>query len=135
MSQDGQLHFFISKKNPLLVVAISGSLSQDSLSEFEKCRLEMISDPDIRFVAIDLSNLGNITLDAIPSFVQFQKGLRDQKIEFRISGLSDDLRVKLQRMGVIRFPEISKSLKDSLALGIKTSTHPTKSEESLKKAS
>jgi len=134
MSQDEKLEFFVSKKVSILVVALRGFLSQSTLSEFEKCKQEIASDPSVKFIAIDVSQLENITVDAVPSFALFQKFMRDHKIEFRVSGLKEDLKDKLHKMGVIRHPELSKSLKDSLALGVRASVQATKSEEVGKKA-
>ena len=135
MSQNENFEFFISKKNFVLVVAFSGSLNAHALPEFEKCRQSLTEDKGIRFIAIDLTNLENLSADAVSPFVQLQKNLRDSKIEFRISGMNDNLKEKLLNLGVLRSQELTKNLKESLATGIKIPPpEPSKTSESSKKA-
>lgn len=137
MAQADRFEFSLSKKNNIVVASLSGSINLQTIFQFEKCAREILAEAEARFIAIDLSALENVTLDAVPALVRLQKIIRDRQQPFRLCGLEGDLKSKLHKLGVIRFPELSATLKDSLVYAVQLPAlppQPRPSSEDSKKA-
>jgi anti-anti-sigma regulatory factor len=135
VAQVDHLDCTISQKSNILVAAFIGTISVHTISLFEKFAQEIIEARSAKFIAIDLSGLENISLEGVPGFVRLQKIIRDRNQAFRISGLSEDLKAKLNKLGVIRFPELTGHLKESLQYAIQLPQPAQQSSPESKKAS
>jgi anti-anti-sigma regulatory factor len=114
MPQSEKFVYSIQKSNSIVVVYLSGEIGQYALHPLEKCRTEVLENQGVRFAMLDLSNVKNLTLEAVPAFAQLQKAVRFRGIGLRLCAIPDSLKEKLSKLGVIRHNELSPSLKDAL---------------------
>ena len=116
MAQAETLEYSVTIHNPMIVILFSGTFNVSCVETLEQCKGEALVVKEVTHVIVDFTNVKNFTLEGVPAFVQFQKSMRVRNLHLRLSGLSDELRVKLVRLGVIRQSEVSPSLKDALLL-------------------
>lgn len=103
--------YTIRRNGSILILFFTGILQENNCARLEQVWSEVRDLKEVRHVLIELSQLKNLTLGAIPAFVKLQKSLRENKIEFKICATPEDLKSKLSRMGVIRNIEIASNLK------------------------
>lgn len=114
MTQTEKFKYSISKTDGILVACFAGVLNFEGISDFHGAIKEIFSEPSIRFIAVDFFQVQNITMDAIPAFLQFQKIARDRKQDLRLCGMNEDLKEKLLKLGVVRRNELSVSLREAV---------------------
>lgn len=111
MHSDDFFSYELTKNPAFLIGILSGKLQQSSVSDFASFQSEVLQTEDVKCVLLDLSQISAVTLDAVPSLVLFQKNLRAKGVQFWLCGLSEPLREKLAKLGVIRSIEVASSLR------------------------
>jgi anti-anti-sigma regulatory factor len=137
MFQTETLGYTVTIHNPMLVILFSGTFSVSCVETLEQCKDEALQTQEVSYVIVDFSNVKNFSLDGVPALAQFQKTIRARQLELRLCGLSEELRAKLVRLGVVRQAELSPSLKDALFMikrGVKPMKLAPEAEEDRKKA-
>lgn len=113
--REKRVEYSVIRNGAILIVWLTGDLYHGAQESLDACWLEVDTDTDIRFVFLDLGRLGSVNADAIPAFTKFQKQIRAKQIELRVCGMSDELKERLAKKGVLRLDEVSANLKTALA--------------------
>lgn len=113
MEDQKSLVYSLTQKNKMLVVSLTGELSNNALSTLESCRKEILSKEDATFVVLYFQEVENISSDVISLLAQMQRDIRQKPAELRLC-LKESLREKLVRMGVVRGLEVAEDLRSAL---------------------
>lgn len=114
MEDQKSFNYVLSHKNNMLVVTMQGELNSFVLPALEACRQEILSKKEVRCVVLYFQEVDAIASDAIPLLAQMQREIRAKPADLRLASLSETLRERLVRMGVIRGLEVAEDLKTAL---------------------
>lgn len=105
--------YFISIKEPFLVIAFLGHMTKVSAAVIEKCQAEILAS-QAKFIVLGFRDVSKIDLPVVPALVKIQKSIRDAKKELRVASLRPDIKTLLLDAGAIRHEEVQLNLPDAL---------------------
>ena len=107
------LEYFISEKDGLSVVTLSGTVGKESGTLLKNC-VDEIDQKGTRYVIVHADRLDDIVPEALRIFAVFQKLLRERDRTLRIVGLKNDLRKFLLQQGILYESELRQDLREAL---------------------
>lgn len=107
------LEYFISDKDGLSVVTLSGTVGKESGTLLKTC-VDELEQRGARCVILHADRLDDIVPDALRIFAVFQKLLRERDRVLRIVGLKPSLRKFLLQQGVLYESELRQDLREAL---------------------
>ncbi|MGE5086099.1 MAG: STAS domain-containing protein [Bacillota bacterium] len=114
MNEQTSFNYKINQKNHMLVVSLTGEISNHVVPALEACRQEILAKEDVNCVVLYFQNVGQISPDGISMLAQIQREIRSKPAHLRLCSLNEALRTKLMKMGVVRGMECADDLKEAL---------------------
>lgn len=103
------LEYFISEKDPYVVVAFIGQFTKTSAPIIERCMQE-IHETKAPYVILSFRDVSGFEYPAGAALVRLEKEVRDAQRKLRLASVRPDLKNLLIERGVVREPELSNNL-------------------------
>ncbi len=98
----------------MLVVSLTGEITSEVMAAFETCRQQIQDQQDLRTLILYFQNVSTICPEGVQVLAQIQREARARPAEIRLVSLSENLRARLVKMGVVRSLELSEDLRAAL---------------------
>lgn len=106
--------YSLNHKSSMLVVSLNGEITSQVMPAFETCRQQIQDVPELRTLIIFFQNVSAICPEGVQILAQIQREARARPAEIRLVSLSESLRGRLVKMGVVRSLELSEDLRSAL---------------------
>lgn len=107
------LSYFISKRDPILVISLKGSMTPDCEKVYEECVKEAQGMANA-IVVLNFAEVQGIDVKCIRDFTLLRKSLRDSCRKLLMSGMDAGMQKLLMDKGVLGHGEVKEELADAL---------------------